>query len=81
MAFRRLSIVGVPAALFTFAQLSTAPRSLLNSFTYQLHRGFELSVAGQRCLSFRHCTHDGSQVSGRSSSPAETTSQSRWSSR
>ena len=40
---RRLWIVCVPAALFTFGQLAAAPKSLLNSFTYQLHRGFELS--------------------------------------
>ena len=40
---RRLWIACVPAALLTFAQLATAPTSLLNSFTYQLHRGFELS--------------------------------------
>ena len=42
-ALRRLWIVCVPAALLTFGQLATAPRSLLNSFTYQVHRGFELS--------------------------------------
>ncbi len=40
---RRLWIVGVPATLLTFGQLATAPRNLLNAFSYQLHRGFELS--------------------------------------
>ena len=40
---RRLWIVSLPAALLTLGQLATAPTSLLNSFTYQLHRGFELS--------------------------------------
>ena len=40
---KRLWIVGVPAALLTASQVAVAPGSLLNSFSYQFHRGFELS--------------------------------------
>ena len=40
---KKLWIACAPIALLTLGQLATAPRSLLNSFTYQLHRGFELS--------------------------------------
>ena len=40
---KRLWIVCVPAALLTGGQAAVAPGSLLSSFSYQLHRGFELS--------------------------------------